>query len=66
MKVSRPNVRISPRLGALAKAHSTMQGMSVSEYIGNLVYDDMKARYPDWMKDVPREEAYLPWNNKKG
>ena len=31
----------------------------------DLVYDDLKKRYPQWMEDVPREEAYLPLNTKK-
>ena len=37
-----------------------MQGVSVAEYIGNLVYDDLKKRYPDWMADVPRDDAFIP------
>ena len=64
MKIIRPNVRLSLRLGGLAKAHSAMNGIS-TEYVGNLVYDDLKKRYPQWMEDVPREEAYLPLNAKK-
>lgn len=60
MKIVRPNIRISPKLGGLARAHSAMQGMSVAMYIGNLVYDDLKKRYPDWMADVTRDEAFIP------
>ena len=62
MKIIRPNVRLSLRLG---KAHSAMNGISTAEYVGNLVYDDLKKRYPQWMEDVPREEAYLPLDTKK-
>ena len=65
MKIIRPHVRLSPRLGGFAKAHSAMNGISTAEYVGNLVYDDLKKRYPQWMEDVSREEAYLPLNAKK-
>ena len=65
VKIIRPNIRLSLRLGGLAKAHSAMNGISTAEYVGNLVYDDLKKRYPQWMEDVPREEAYLPLNTKK-
>ena len=60
MKIVRPNLRLSLKLGGLARAHSAMQGVSVAEYIGNLVYDDLEKRYPDWMADVPRDDAFIP------
>ena len=65
MNIIRPNVRLSLRLGGLAKAHSAMNGLSTAEDVGILVYDVLNKRYPLWMEDVPREEAYLPLNTKK-
>lgn len=62
MKIVRPNLRLGQRLGMIARGHSAMNGMTVAAYIGNLIYDDLKKRYPERMKEVPRSEAYIPQN----
>ena len=62
MKIVRPNLRLGQRLGGVVKGHSAMNGMTIAVYIGNLIYDDLKKRYPELMKDVPRSEAFVPQN----
>ena len=62
MKIVRSNLRLGQRLGGGVKGHSSMNGMTIAAYIGNLIYDDLKKRYPELMKDVPRSEAYIPQN----
>jgi hypothetical protein len=59
MKIIRPNLRMGVKLGAVAKAHSAMNGTTMAIYIGHLVYDDLKNHYPELMKEVPQSEAFI-------
>lgn len=51
----RPNVKINDELGAVLKYHCTRQGISLTQYIVDLIYADLLDKQSQLMKDVTKE-----------
>ncbi len=58
--IVRPNLRLGCSLGAVMRYHTTANRTTAAIYIGELVYDDLKKRYPELMKNIPKSEIFIP------
>ncbi|MCI1750910.1 MAG: hypothetical protein LKI17_06270 [Megasphaera cerevisiae] len=58
--IVRPNLRLGTNVGAVMKYHTAATRSTAAIYVGQLIYNDLKNRYPELMKDVSENESFIP------